>query len=145
MPDLGSYLFETFPGEPGLFTYLATGIFIVGLAAGLFVYFRRQALFGDSPALARVAGRAGFTSAILSAFGLLFALFSFLQVPLLAARFWMAGLLLTGLILIVYLIYYLRVKLPPLLAHYRQEQLRQRFMPHPAERRAARKKGKKRK
>lgn len=145
MPDLGRYLFDTFPGEPDAFTYIATIVFFIGVAAGLFAYVRRQALFGNSPALARLAARAGLISAILSAVGLLFALLNFLQIPLLAARFWMAGLLLTGLVLLIYLIYYLRVKLPPVIEHYRQEQLRQKFMPRSSERRAAKKKGKKRK
>ena len=145
MPDVGRYLFDTFPGEPDAFTYSAGGIFLVGLVVGLFLHFRRQVLFGGLPALARLAGRVGLTSAILSAFGVAFALLNYFRVPLLGARFWLAGLLLTGLLLLIYLAYYLRVKLPPLLTRYRQAQLRQQFMPRPTERRATKKKGKKRK
>jgi hypothetical protein len=145
MPDVGQYLFATYPGEPDAFVWLAGVIFLLGLASGLFVYLRSDALF-PVPIVRKVAQPAAVTSIVISGLGLLFTVFALLLVPLLGSRFWLAGLLLAGLIGLAYLVFYLIVRFPARLQSYQQGLLRQRYLPRPSDRRqpASKKKGGKR-
>ncbi len=140
MPDVGQYLFATYPGEPDVFVWVAGAIFLLGLVAGLFLYLRHEALF-PVPVVRRVAQPAAVTSIVIGSLGLLFTIFALLQVPLLSSRFWLAGLLLAGLVGIGYLVYYLIFRLPARLQGYQQAQVRQRYLPRPNERRSGKKKG----
>ncbi|MHB1135128.1 MAG: hypothetical protein ACYC4L_22375 [Chloroflexota bacterium] len=140
MPDLGSYLFNMDPGEPDLFTYLAGAIFLLALVMGLFVYLRRRQLFGAVPALARFVGGAGAYAAVIGGVGLGFTLLSYVRLPLLGSRFWLAGMLLGLVVWFGWFIYYSRVRLPALIERYRQATLREQYLPRPGAGRGSRNK-----
>ncbi len=140
MPDL----FNPTPGPADALVYVLGGLFAVEGVVGLFVRLRRGSLFAGDPALARVAGTAGTVGLVVGLVGVLFALAAYFAVPVLAARFWLVGLMVVGLGLLAFLGYHLRVRLPGIAERERELELRRRYQPRPGGKRGG-KKGKGRK
>jgi len=149
MPDLGPYFLDPNPGPPGALTYVVGAIFLVALVASLYIYLRRQALFASAPPRLRLAGIAGLVGIIVSLIGVLLALARIFQLPYVAMRVWLYADLVVGVLLLAFLVYYVLLRLPRAVAQHRREEMRQRYMPRPGDKRAsrpaARKKGKGRK
>ncbi len=140
MPDL----FNATPGPADGLVYVLGALFALVGAAGLFVRLRRDGLFAGDPAYARAAGRAGTVGLVLGIIGVLLAVAAYFEVPVLAARIWLVGLLLVGLALLGYLVYHWRVRLPELARRERESALRRRFQGRAGAKRGG-KKGKGRK
>ncbi|MHB1005464.1 MAG: hypothetical protein ACYC3S_07425 [Chloroflexota bacterium] len=138
MPDIRSYLFDLNPGLADLFIISLGIAFIVVLLAGIVVYFRRRVLFRATPALAKLAGTAGLMAIVIGGIGTLFFIAAFFGIPLLGARFWLVGLALVSLALLVYLVYYLFAQLPHAVRRYQEQALLQRYLPRATPRRKGR-------
>lgn len=145
MPEFGSYLLDPSPGPADTLVYVLGAVFAVALAASLYFYVRRGSLLGEGTPLAALAGRAGLAGALVAGFGLLFAVAAVFQVPVLSARIWLVALFLVGLLVVAYLVYYLRARLPGQMAEYQQEMVRQRHLSRPAGKKGGKKRERKRK
>lgn len=142
MPDLWSYLFDVEPGPADNLVYVLGIVAAIALAVGLAAHFRRRALFRNAPPLIRLAGTAGLTAAVIGGIGVLFALAAVAAIPVFAARFWLVGLAILGLALLVLLVYQVAVRAPKHVSRYQERAERARYMPKPSAKKKA--KGRKR-
>jgi len=134
-----SYWFEGSTAGPATpYSYALIAFFAVVLAASLVVWLLRRRLFAGERVKMRLAAQLGPWFVTAAAIGLVSTLLRVAQFPILSARVIWLGALIALIGLLVYLIRYWRIRYPAELARVQREEQRQRFMPKPRRKRAAR-------
>lgn len=125
--DLGRLL-EAAPGLPSVWYVVLVALFAVVFVGSALAYGFRRRLFPGHSLHVRLAARFSTIGVVIGAAGLLLLAARYAGVPYVSMRLWLVLAVLAVPVYAGYLLYFLRVRYPPLLAAYRAEESRRRFI-----------------
>jgi hypothetical protein len=132
------YWFNGNPGPPTPITYVLLAVFLVALAASVFVWQRRRQLFPNQRVKTRLAAQLGPWFAGIALTGVVLMVLRVVEFPILSGRILWLLCLVALVALAAYVAFYMLRRYPTEVARLAREEERRRWMPKPRQRRGAR-------